>query len=93
MVCDLFSNVSLHVETIYFFVIYEYSEPSIRGVITAMAGISATLGLFIVFTMGNFIAWRNVAIICLAVPVITMIAVYFVSFFFFLLEVGCLLYF
>lgn len=79
----LFSNVSLHAETIYCFVIYEYSEPSIRGVITAMAGISATLGLFIVFTMGNFIAWRNVAIICLAVPVITMIAVYFVCLLFF----------
>lgn len=54
------------------------SEPSVRGVITAMAGISATLGLLIVFTLGCFNAWRNVAIICLIMPVVTMVAVLFV---------------
>lgn len=55
------------------------SEPSVRGVITAMAGISATLGLLIVFTLGSFTEWRNVAMICLVIPVVTMFAVLFVS--------------
>lgn len=58
---------------------YWFSEPSVRGIITAMAGISATLGLLIVFSLGSFFAWRNVSIICLIVPVVTMVAVLFVS--------------
>lgn len=45
----------------------------------ALAGISATLGLFMVFTLGNLMEWRNVALICFTIPVGTMVAVYFVS--------------
>lgn len=55
------------------------SQKSIRGVLIALSGIAATLGLFIVFLLGSLIEWRNVALYCLNVPIITMIAVCFVS--------------
>lgn len=45
----------------------------------ALSGIAATLGLFIVYLLGSFMEWRNVALICLIVPIVTMIAVCFVS--------------
>lgn len=55
------------------------SEPSVRGILTACAGISATMGIFLVFLLGSFMAWRNVALVCAFVPAVTMIAVCFVS--------------
>lgn len=54
------------------------SEASVRGVLIAMAGISATLGLLLVFLLGNLTEWRNVALVCFTIPVGTMIAVYFI---------------
>lgn len=51
------------------------SEPSIRGMLIAMAGIAATLGLFLVFLLGSLTAWRNVALICFTVPVATLVAI------------------
>lgn len=44
----------------------------------AMAGIAATLGLFLVFLLGSLTAWRNVALICFIVPVATLVAICFV---------------
>lgn len=44
-----------------------------------MSGIAATLGLFLVFLLGSLTEWRNVTLYCLAVPILTMIAVCFVS--------------
>lgn len=61
------------------FISIQSSEPSIRGILTACAGIAATLGFFIIFLMGSLMAWRDVAMICLAIPLITMVAVCFVS--------------
>lgn len=55
------------------------SEPSVRGILTACAGISATTGIFLVFLLGSLIAWRDVALICAFVPLVTMVAVCFVS--------------
>lgn len=37
------------------------------------------LGFFIVFLLGTITTWRNVAIICLFLPIITMIVICFVS--------------
>lgn len=58
---------------------FHFSEPSIRGILTACAGIAATGGFFVVFLLGSIMPWRNVAIICLMVPLVTMIAICFVS--------------
>lgn len=50
-----------------------------RGILTACSGISAALGFFIVFLLGSVMAWRNVALICLTVPLLTLVAICFVS--------------
>lgn len=36
------------------------------------------LGYFIVFLLGSVMTWRNVALICLSVPLITVVAICFV---------------
>lgn len=45
----------------------------------AGSGIASTLGMFVVYVLGSVTEWRNVAFYCFFVPVITMIAVCFVS--------------
>lgn len=54
------------------------SEPSIRGFLSACAGISSSVGIFMVFLLGSLFSWRQVALICAIIPVTTMIAVFFV---------------
>lgn len=61
-----------------FFCHLNNSEPSIRGMMTALSNISATLGLFIVYLLNTLMPWRSVGLVCLAVPVVTMIAVCFI---------------
>lgn len=61
------------------YVLVSFSQPSIRGMLMAMAGIAATLGLFLVFLLGSLTAWRNVALVCFVVPVATLVAICFVS--------------
>lgn len=58
--------------------ISEVSEASVRGILASTAGVSSTLGLLIVLFVGNLTDWRSVAFICLTVPIITTIAVFFV---------------
>lgn len=55
------------------------SQPSIRGILTSCAGIAVMLGIFIVFLLGSIMTWRNVALICLSVPLVTVVAICFVS--------------
>lgn len=60
------------------FRILTYSEPSIRGFLSACAGISSSMGIFMVFSLGSLFSWRQVALICAIIPITTMIAVFFV---------------
>lgn len=55
--------------------------------LVASSGISSMLGLFIVYFLGSVLEWRNVALICLVVPIISMFAICFVSLSFFALSV------
>lgn len=55
-----------------------FSEPSIRGILMACAGISSSTGIFMVFFLGSIFSWRQVALICAIVPIMTLIAVFFV---------------
>lgn len=48
------------------------------GILTAMSGISVTLGLLIVFLLSNLTEWRNVALICFTIPLLLTFAVYFI---------------
>lgn len=62
----------------------EISQPSIRGILTSCAGVSASLGVFLIYFLSTVCAWRTVALICLAVPIFTVVAILFVSVFFLL---------
>lgn len=55
------------------------SEPSVRGALTGLAGISVTSGIFLIYWMGNVMAWRMAASISATMPLVTAIAVCFVS--------------
>lgn len=55
------------------------SEPSIRGILIACANVCVTLGFFIVLYLNTLMSWRQVALICSILPLITMIAICFVS--------------
>uniref|UniRef100_A0A1B0DJE9 Major facilitator superfamily (MFS) profile domain-containing protein n=1 Tax=Phlebotomus papatasi TaxID=29031 RepID=A0A1B0DJE9_PHLPP len=53
-------------------------EPSIRGILTSCAGVSVQLGVFTVYFLGTVVTWRVAALICLAVPLSTLVAICFV---------------
>lgn len=55
------------------------SEPSTRGVLLGYTLICTTVGMLTIYIMNTMMAWRTVAMVCSAVPVISLIAVYFVS--------------
>lgn len=58
----------------------EISQASIRGILTSCAGIAAMLGFFIVYALGSVMTWRNVALVCLSLPIMTMVAICFVNY-------------
>lgn len=57
---------------------FDFSEPSIRGILSAFAGIAHTCGIMCVFVLGAFFSWRKVALICFCTPWITALAICFV---------------
>lgn len=57
----------------------EFSEASVRGVLVATVSLSTMFGLLIAFFLGNYFAWRSVALICLIIRIIVMIAINIVS--------------
>ena len=56
----------------------EICQPSIRGILTSCAGVAVTAGYFIVYLLGTVTSWRTTAMICLSVPLFTMVAICFV---------------
>lgn len=61
------------------FLNYCRSEPSLRGVLWAVAGFAANIGMFMIFLFGSFYSWRQVAYVCSIVPVINVLVAIFVS--------------
>lgn len=61
-----------------FSLLYFFSQPSIRGILTSCAGVAVMLGFFVVFLLGTVTTWRITAAICVSVPLATMIAICFV---------------
>lgn len=43
----------------------------------ATAGIFSSIGYFMVFTLGMFLSWRTVALVCVSVPVCILITTFF----------------
>ncbi|XP_055607908.1 facilitated trehalose transporter Tret1-like [Uranotaenia lowii] len=56
----------------------EICQPSIRGILTSCAGVAVMLGFFVVFLLGTFTTWRITALVCMSIPLATMIAICFV---------------
>ncbi|XP_055301619.1 facilitated trehalose transporter Tret1-like isoform X2 [Sitodiplosis mosellana] len=56
----------------------EISEASFRGILNAVCGISVTGGMFLIFLLGSFLSWRQVAYICAAVPILNILVAMFI---------------
>lgn len=56
-----------------------FSEPSIRGVLNGIQGISTTTGMFLIYLLGSFFSWRQVSYVCAAVPIANILVAIFVS--------------
>lgn len=56
----------------------EICEPSIRGILTASASIAAAFGMGLVYFLGNQTSWRNAALVCATIPILSMFLISFV---------------
>lgn len=63
------------------FEIASKSEPSLRGVLMTYTNLGTSLGTFMVNLLNTLVPWRMVGLICMFVPLVTIVALYFVSFF------------
>lgn len=61
-----------------FIYISEISEPSMRGLMMTIAGISYSLGTFIVLALGSIFSWRQVSLLCALTPICCLTAILFV---------------
>jgi len=53
----------------------EIAEPSVRGVLTAIAGVSYALGTAILYAIGNVLNWRSTALVCCSIPIATIVCI------------------
>lgn len=72
----LLKNIHIENEFLQF---VRYSEPSIRGNIMGCMGICGTLAMFMVYLLGSYLPWRQVALICFFVPTLSMLSSLLVS--------------
>lgn len=56
----------------------EISEPSIRGILLIFKTMSMMLGIFSTFSLSNWLAWRDVALIGFAMPLLAATAILFI---------------
>lgn len=63
----------------FFYNLLFHSEPSARGILIAYTNVWGTLGNLFVFVLNTLIPWRMVALVCMFVPIITVVALCFVS--------------
>lgn len=57
----------------------EISHPSIRGMLLAFSHVTSIIGMCMMYLIGTLTTWRNAALICLSVPCVTIVALWFVS--------------
>lgn len=56
----------------------EVTQPQFRGMLAATGTTCVITGIFIQFIMGSFLKWRTVALVSAILPIITIVALYFV---------------
>lgn len=68
----------MRTDLIKFLLRFLVSEPSMRGLMMTIAGISYSLGTFIVLAFGSIFSWRIVSLICSLTPICCLTAIFFV---------------
>lgn len=68
----------------------EICEPSLRGVLITYTNLGTSMGVSLVYLLNTVLAWRMVGLICMFVPITTLVALYFVSFRRFFLPLVCI---
>ncbi|CAH1394917.1 unnamed protein product [Nezara viridula] len=53
----------------------EIAQPRLRGTLTSYANLFASFGMNFIFILGTLVTWRIAAAICLAVPIVTILAI------------------
>lgn len=61
------------------FQVGEISDPKFRGIMLAYTHIGYTLGMLFVSILNTMMSWRMVALICISVPLLTIVVLCFVS--------------
>lgn len=56
----------------------EVTQPQFRGMLAATGTTCVITGIFIEFILGKFLAWRMVALVSTILPLITIVALFFV---------------
>lgn len=56
----------------------EVTEPRLRGMLAATGTTCVITGIFVQFVLGAFFTWRTVALLCVAMPLVTILALCFV---------------
>lgn len=56
----------------------EITEAKYRGTLTASGTTCVIIGILTQFVLGTFLPWRSIAVVCLAMPIITITALQFV---------------
>ncbi|XP_055309098.1 facilitated trehalose transporter Tret1-like, partial [Sitodiplosis mosellana] len=56
----------------------EICSPSFRAVLLAITGMNASLGMFFVLILNTLMPWRIVGLVCMFVPIVTIVALCFV---------------
>lgn len=56
----------------------EVTQPEFRGMLAATGTTCVIIGIFCQFVMGTFMTWRTVALVCSALPLLTILALCFV---------------
>lgn len=74
----LFKNSKLNLQFEFKFEKYDFSEPSIRGILMATTTIAAGFGIAATYFLGSQMSWRNAALICASVPTLSIILISFV---------------
>lgn len=55
------------------------SEPAHRGTLIAFTNVTVTIGISLLFVLNTLMPWRMVGLFCMFIPIVTIIAMCFVS--------------
>lgn len=65
-------------ETAVLTYVAEVTEPKFRGMLTATGTTCVVIGILVQFILGTFFKWRTIALMCSGLPLLTIIALFFV---------------